>query len=185
MAKKPGTFTLGNNLLTIRFWSKSYTTSIFKKQVKDYMLLCQYPLSKFNLDILKDISAAQVYLDIDKKVHVARMSGYHATITPEVATLQVSLTNIHLKETWDLEWTSISSIYEEILADKSFFKHTGKKLESFVKPLGLVRKPSETDQMLRRRTLSYLQFHMNSDPQVKDEVENLIRGQDGHEESPT
>lgn len=173
-----GEFTLKNELLTIRFWSQAYTTSLFDKSVKNFTLICQYPLSNFNLEILKDFGAAQLYLNIDDTVHISRVSGFVANVSPESILLQLSLSNLRLKAAWDLEFNTPSVIYEQILAQKDFFKVGGKKLEDFVKPLGLTRKSSETDQALRRRTLEYLTFKMGDQAEVLSEAElRRLRGE--------
>jgi len=173
-----GDFLLKNELLTIRFWSQAYTTSLFDKNVKGFTLICQYPLSNFNLDILKDFAAAQLYLNVDSNVYISRVSGFVANITPESVVMQLSLANIRLKAAWDLEFNTPSVIYEQILSQKDFFKVGGKKLEDFVKPLGLVRKLSETDQALRRRTLEYLNYKMGDQADAISEAElKRLRGE--------
>ncbi len=174
--KKPsplekGEFTLKNELLTIRFWSQGYTTSLFDKEVKDFTLICQYPLSNFNLDILKDSAAAQLYLNINGSVYIARMSSYVANVTPEAVLLQLTLSNLRLKSAWDMEHNTPSVVYEQILSQKDFFKVGGKKLESFIKPLGLIRKEAESDQALRRRTLEYLNYKMSDQGEVFTEFD--------------
>jgi len=160
LATKKGDFVIKNNLLTIRYWSQSYTTSLFDKNVQAYTLVCQYPLSNFNLDILKDFGSAQLYIDVNEKVYVARVSQFIANVSPESVVMQLTLSNLRLKAAWDLEFNTPSVIYEQILAEKTFFKVGGKKLEDYVKPLGLTRKLTETDQALRRRTLEYLNYKM-------------------------
>ena len=174
-------YILSNNLLTIRYWSHSYTTSLFDKKIINNTLVCQFPLSNFNLDILKNIGAAQVYLDIAGKVHIARLSSFIANISPEAVILQFTLANMRLKATWDMEFSTPSVMYEQILSDKEFFKVGGKKLEEYIKPLGLLRKASESDQAFRRRTIEYLNFKMSEDN--SEEVANLLsdikrRGED-------
>lgn len=156
-------FVLKNNLLTIRFWSQSFTTSLFDKNVVGYTLTCQYPLSNFNLDILKNINAAQLYLDINDEVYISRIKSFVASVSAESVILQLTLSNLRLKSSWDMEWLTPSAFYDQLLFEKTFFKTVGKKLEEYVKPLGLARKTSETDPALRRRTLSYLQSQMNQD----------------------
>ncbi len=173
-----GDFVLKNELLTIRFWSNAYTTSLFDKNVKDFTLVCQYPLSNFNLDILKDFAAAQLYLNVDSNVYISRISGFVANITPDSVIMQLSLANLRLKAAWDLEFNTPSVIYEQILSQKDFFKVGGKKLEDFVKPLGLSRKLSETDQALRRRTLEYLNYKMGDQAEALSEAElRRLRGE--------
>ncbi len=170
-----GNFILKNELLTIRFWSQAYTTSLFDKNVNDFTLICQYPISNFNLDILKDFNAAQLYLNIDSNVYVSRVSGFVANITPESIVMQLSLANLRLKAAIDLEFNTPAVIFEQILAQKDFFKVSGKKLEDFVKPLGFSRKLSETDQALRRRTLEYLNYKMSlqADPISEADLRRL------------
>lgn len=163
LPKTSGNFELGNNLLTIRYWSHSYTTSLFDKKVVDYTLMCQFPLANFNLEILKNINAAQVYLDINGKVYIARLASFIANISPEAVILQFALANIRLKSAWDLEFATPSVMYEQILSDKEFFRVGGKKLEEYIKPLGLSRKSSESDQAFRRRTIDYLNYKMSED----------------------
>src|SRR5271168_856351 len=89
-----GEFTLKNELLTVRFWSQAYTTSLFDKNVKNFTLVCQYPMSNFNLDILKDFSAAQLYLNVADAVYISRVGGFIAYVSPESILLQLSLVNI-------------------------------------------------------------------------------------------
>ena len=173
-----GDFVLRNNLLTIRFWSQSFTTSLFDKNVMKYTLVCQYPLSNFNLDILKDFNSAQLYLDINEKVYIARVAAFVANVSPESIVMQLTLSNLRLKAGWDLEFDTPSAVYERILAEKSFFKVAGKKLEEYIKPLGLIRKFSETDQMLRRRTLEYLNYKMGDQGEVISDAElRRLRGE--------
>lgn len=172
--KKPGDFIIKNTLLTIRYWSQSYTTALFNKKVQNYTVICQYSLPNFNLDILKDITAAHVYLNIDGDVNIARINAFNANVVPESITLHLGVNNLRLKNSWDMEWSTPEVIYEQILADKNFFKFGGKKLEEFVRPLGLIRKVSETDQALRRRTLSYINYQMDKSP-AGDEVDLLIK----------
>jgi len=171
-ADTKGNFVLKNNLLTIRFWSQVYTTALFDKNILNYTLVCQYPLSNFNLDILKDVRAAQIYLDIEDKIYVARIAAFIANVSPDSIVMQLTITNLRLKEALDMEFNTPSMFYEQILAEKSFFKVAGKKLEDYIKPLGLARKVSETDQALRRRTLGYLALAMGEDN--GEEVVNLI-----------
>lgn len=166
-----GDFVLKNELLTIRFWSQAYTTSLFDKNVSNFTLICQYPLSNFNLDILKDFPAAQLYLNVDS-VYIARVAGFVASVTPESIVMQLSLANLRLKAAMDLEFNTPEAFYEQILSQKDFFKVGGKKLEDYVRPLGLSRKVSETDQAFRRRTIEYLTFKMGNVD--SDEVTNLI-----------
>lgn len=177
-----GNFDLNNNLLTIRYWSNSYTTSLFDKKVLNYTLVCQFPLSNFNLDVLKNINAAQVYLDISGKVYIARISSFIASVTPEVVIMQLALANLRLKARWDMEFATPSVMYEQILSDKEFFRVGGKKLDDYVKPLGLSRKTCESDQAYRRRTIEYLNFKMSSEDN-SEEVSSLLsdiqrRGED-------
>lgn len=180
-AKTPvskGNFTLKNELLTIRFWSQAYTTSLFDKNITNYALVCQYPLSNFNLEVLKDFSAAQLYLNIDSSVYIARVSGFVANVTSESIVLQLSLSNLRLKAAMDLEFNTPEVFYEQILAQKEFFKVGGKKLEEYVEPLGLSRKISETDQAFRRRTIEYLTFKMGDQTEVLSEAElRKLRGE--------
>lgn len=159
-------FVIKNNLLTIRFWSQSFTTSLFDKHIKDYRLTCQYTLPNFNLEILKNVKAAQVYLNIADEVYIARIKNFAASVSAEAIVLQLELSNLRLKASWDMEWQTPSVFYDQILADRTFFKTVGRKLEEYVKPLGIARKISETDQALRRRTLSYLQEQMSQDDEV-------------------
>ena len=171
-----GTFTLNNTLLTIRYWSQSFTTSLFDKNVKDYVLVCQFSLNNFNLEILKNFGAALTYLDIDRKVYVARIKGFVAAITPASVTLQLSLSNIRLKSAYDFEWSTPSKFYEQILSDKQFFKISGKTLEAYVKPLGLLKKMGESDQAFRRRTLEYLSYKIGTSASaLSDEEMNQLR----------
>lgn len=177
-ALNKGDFVLKNELLTIRFWSQAYTTSLFDKNVNNFTLICQYPLSNFNLDILKDFPAAQLYLNVDSNVYIARVAGFVANVTPESIVMQLSLANLRLKAAWDLEFNTPSVIYEQILSQKDFFKVGGKKLEDFVKPLGLTRKLSESDQALRRRTLEYLNYKMGDQGEAISEAElRRLRGE--------
>jgi hypothetical protein len=178
VAIKKGDFTIKNNLLTIRHWSHSYTTSLFDKNVINYTLVCQYPLSNFNLDILKDIGATQLYLDVADKVYIARVSQFVANVSPESVVIQLTLANLRLKSGYDLEFATPSVFYEQILADKIFFKAGGKKLEEYVKPLGISRKTVETDQALRRRTLEYLNYKMGEQGDNISEAElRRLRGE--------
>lgn len=168
-------FVLKNTLLTLRYWSQSFTTSLFDKNVADYNLTCQYPLSNFNLELLKNPGAVQLYLDIEDKVYISRVKGFIASVSPESVILQMSLTNIRLKSSWDLEFNTPSTFYDQILADKTFFKTAGKKLEEYVKPLGLSRKVSESDPALRRRTISYLQSQLSHDDIFSEEDLKKLR----------
>lgn len=174
LVAKKGDFVLKNNLLTMRYWSNSYTTSLFDKNIIGYTLVCQYPLSNFNLDILKDFGAVQLYLDINDKVYIARVAQFIANVSPESVAIQVTLSNLRLKAAYDLEFATPSVFYEQILSEKTFFKAGGKKLEEYIKPLGLLRKSIESDQAFRRRTLEYLSFKMGSEYEG-DDVTNLIR----------
>jgi hypothetical protein len=177
LAAAKGTFTLNNNLLTIRYWSQSFTTSLFDKEVKDYVLICQYPIHNFNLEILKNFSAALLYLDIGKKVYIARVKEFAAAVNASSVVLHLVLSNIRLKSAFDLEWASPSSFYEQILADKKFFKIAGKDLEGYVKPLGLSKKPGETDQAFRRRTLEYINFKTSNTSEALSEADfKQLRG---------
>ena len=176
-----GDFELDNKLLTIRYWSNSYTTSLFDKKIVNYTLVCQYPLNNFNLDILKNITATQIYLDIAGKVYIARVSAFIANVSPDAVILQLTLVNLRLKSAWDMEFNTPAVMYEQILSDKEFFKVGGKKLEDYIKPLGLSRKMCETDQAFRRRTIEYINFKMTDD---SEEVSDLLldikrRGEDG------
>jgi hypothetical protein len=173
-----GEFVLKNELLTIRFWSQSFTTSLFDKNVKDFTLICQYPLSNFNLDILKDFKAAQLYINVGGEVYISRISSFLANVSPEAVLLQLTLSNLRLKAAWDLEFNTPSVVYEQILSQKEFFKVSGKRLEDFVKPLGLSRKVSETDQALRRRTLDYLHYKMSEQGETISEADiRKLRGE--------
>lgn len=173
-----GNFVLNNNLLTIRYWSQSFTTALFDKNIRDYMLICQYPIHNFNLEILKNFAAAQIYLDIGKKIYIARIKGFIASVTPEAVVLQLSLSNIRLKSAWDMEWTTPQVMYERILSDKTFFKVEGKKLEEYVAPLGLAKKAGETDQAFRRRTLEYITFKVgDSEHALSDAELRQLRGE--------
>lgn len=173
-----GNFTLKNTLLTLRFWSQQFTTSLFDKDVKDFTLVCQFPLNNFNLEILKNAQAAQLYLDVEGKVYIARIKGYIASVTPQAVVLQIALCNIRLKVGWDMEFSTPSIFYEQILSDKSFFKIEGKKLEEYVRPLGISRKLNETDQAFRRRTIEYLNYKIGNEPGALSEEDiNKLRGQ--------
>lgn len=168
MARKPKKpelkdFVIKNNLLTLRFWSQSFTTSLFDKNVSDLNLTCQFPLAGFNLEILKNIGSVILYLDIADEIYVSKVKGFVASVSSESVILQLSLANLRLKSAWAMEWETPSAFYDKLLSEKTFFKTGGKKLEEYVKPLGLSRKVSESDQALRRRTLSYLQTQMNED----------------------
>ena len=174
LVAKKGNFVLKNNLLTMRYWSNAYTTSLFDKNIIGYTLVCQYPLSNFNLNILKDFGSVQLYLDINDKVYIARVAQFVANVSPESVVIQVTLANLRLKAAHDLEFATPSVFYEQILSEKTFFKAGGKKLEEYIKPLGLLRKSVESDQAFRRRTLEYLSFKMGSEYEG-DDVANLIR----------
>ena len=173
LTAKKGDFTIKNNLLTIRYGPQSYTTSLFDKNVQAYTLVCQYPISNFNLDILKDFGSAQLYIDVSEKVYVARISQFIANVSPESIVMQLTLSNLRLKAAYDMEFSTPSMFYEQILTDKIFFKAAGKKLEEYIKPLGLSRKGIETDQAFRRRTLEYLTFKIGTDNQSDDVIKML------------
>jgi len=178
--KKIGpSFKITNKLLTLRYWSQSYTTSLFNPEIKDYQLVCQFPIKNINLDILKNHPAIQLYLAIRKKVYIARVAQFSASVDPNSVTLNLTLNNIQSKESWDMEFATPETVYESILTDKDFFKHTGRNLDSFVKPLGLSRKGSETDTALRRRTLEYLRFKLSERPVLSD---SEIRKMQGNED---
>ena len=173
---KPGNFNLKNKLLTIRFWSKTYTTSLFTKQVKDYNLVVQYPLASFNLTILKDIASAQTYLRTKTGLYISRLKLLTATIDPEIVTISLILCNIRLKASHDMEFATPTVIFEEILSDKRFFIYNGKKLDGYVRSLGIIRKMGETDPSLRRRILDYLNFKLDGDDQYASIDWKKLRG---------
>ena len=168
-----GNFTLKNNLITLRYRNQSYTTSLFDKKIQGNILVCQFSSANFNINILKDFLSVQLYLDIAGKIYIARVKTFHANVTPAIVVLQLTLAHLKLKEVWDLEFLTPSAIYDQILSDKKFFTASGRKLEDFVKPLGLLRKTSETDQALRRRTFDYLNWKM-ADQDTTDTVESLL-----------
>lgn len=175
--KEPlGVFLLANKLLTIRFWSRTYTTSLFTKKIKDYNLLCQYPLSNFNLSILRDTASAQTYLKTKDKLYISRLKLLNATIDPKIVTISFQLHSIRLKASHDMEFATPAAIFEEILADKRFFIYNGKKLDGYVKPLGLIRKSGETDPSLRRRTLEYLNYKLDGEEQFASIDWEKLRG---------
>jgi len=173
-------FKIKNKLLTFRYWSYQYTTSLFDPSVKNYTLMCQFPLKNFNLDMLKNPVGVQLYITIGKTLYISRIGGFQATVDPESITLKVILINLYPKASWDMEFATPDKMYEDILTNKQFFKFGGKDLESYIRPLGLLRKDSETDRALRRRTLEYLRFKLASEP---DEVlsEEEIRKLHGEE----
>jgi hypothetical protein len=164
--KKKGNYLLTNKLLTIRFWSRSFTTSLFSKQIKNYQITCQYPIDSFNLAILRDTRSAQTYLQYNNKLHIARLNLLHANLDPQMVTMLFEVCNIQTKDAWDMEYATPSVIYEDILAEKKFFIITGKQLDSYIKPLGLSRKVGETDMMFRRRTIEYLNFQLRDNDDV-------------------
>lgn len=177
LPKKIGpSFKITNKLLTLRYWSQSYTTSLFNSEINNNQLVCQFPLKNINLDILKNHAAIQLYLAIRKKVYIARVAQFTASVDSNSLTLNLLLNNIQSKESWDMEFATPETVYESILADKEFFKHTGRNLDSFVKPLGLSRKGSETDMALRRRTLEYLRFKLSERPVLTDAEIRKMRG---------
>ncbi len=180
-AKKLGpNFTLKNSLITIRYWSKVYTTSLFDKKVKKYILTCQYPLQNFNLDILKDHSAAQLYIDVgsrsSNKLYIARIGDFECFADQKAITLHLTLNNIRLKEAWNMEFDTPAIVYENILADKKFFFKTGRSLDNFISELGLRRKVGETDQSFRRRTLAYLQYQLDDTNVLSEEELRKLKG---------
>jgi len=169
-------FSIKNNLVTIRYWSQTYTTSLFDKKVKKYVLTCQYPINNFNLDILKNPTAAQIYVDVRGTLYIARIGDFEAFVEPKAITLHVTLVSIRSKSGWDLEHATPSVIYENILADKKFFTKAGRNLDSFVTPLGLRRKENETDQVFRRRTLAYLQFQLEDTEVLSEDELKKLKG---------
>ena len=176
--KTPGSFLLKNKLLTLRFWSRTYTTSLFTKKIKDYNLVCQYPLGNFNLSILRDTSSIQTYLKTRGKLYIARLKLINATIDPQMITISFQLHNIRLKASHDMEFATPVVIFEEILADKKFFIYNGKKLDGYIKPLGIIRKLGETDPSLRRRTIEYLNFKLGDETEQLSSIDwRKLRGE--------
>jgi len=170
-------FSIKNTLLTIRYWSQVHTTSLFDKKVKNYVLSCQFPLHNFNLEILKNHTAAQTYLNVDGRMYIARIANYEALLDPKFISLHLELANIRYKDAWDLEHSTSACFYEDILANKKFFKHTGKTLDNYIGPLGLQRKTGESDEAFRRRTIEYIRFQMAEDEVVlSDDELRKLRG---------
>jgi len=171
-------FTLENNSLTIRYKSQTFTTSTFKKEILNYVLTCQFLLEKFNTEFFKECYAALVYIDVRGETYMARVGGFAAIINPETVTLNIALVNIQPKEAFDMEHMTPAAFYKEFLEDKKFFKQEGKSLDLLVSPLGISRKPRESDQALRRRVISYLQSQVGNQS-LQEKIKEMIRQDEG------
>lgn len=178
-------FLIDNALVTIRYKSELFITPIFDKKVINYVLSCEFPLNKFNTSFFKDYIAALLFIDVGEKMYVARVGDFIATLDPRSISLDLMLSNIQLKDAWDLEHLTPTTFYNDnVLTNKKFFVRSGKSLDSMVSPLGLSRKFKETDQAFRRRVIEYLQFKTGS--QMTDiQIKNLTTGKESDEGGDT